>query len=99
MATINLSATKLKAKDPAELVRFTYYADPERFVKAFENAGVGGINESTLPNLINLIISGNDKKGVMKRPSGAPVVFDGMNILYNVTIRHDMLDKSGIKIV
>jgi hypothetical protein len=100
---IEISASKLKANDPAEVVRFSYYADPERFVQAFNNVGVS-MSEQDLPALINYIITGKDKKGVLKAPAnsknpGAPIAFDGMNVIHNIVIRHDMLDKSGIKII
>lgn len=96
MATI--SKRLLLKKDLLETLRFAFYADTDAFKTAFAGKGVLVEDEADLKALADLSSNGKDVNGSLSN-NGKIIKFSVLDTLYNVDIRHDKLDKSGIKLV
>lgn len=104
MTVIPISKRLLREKDLFEELRFGYYADPERFVEAFNAIGIA-INQSSVDTinqdlrfLADMNARGEDRKGTLKLKNGTPIIFNVREVMRNIDTRHDKLDNSGIKL-
>lgn len=105
MEIIPISKRLLREKDLFEQLRFGYYADPERFVQAFNAIGIA-IDETSkdtinkdLRFLADMNAKGNDRKGTLKLANQTPIIFNVREVMGNIDTRHDKLDNSGIKLI
>ena len=88
---------KIVLGDKEELIRLVWAVSPLGLSNKFKEYGIVINNEDDLDSLIRLAVSGNDKEGIVKK-DGAPLVFDSMKILNEVSLPYETIKQSGINI-
>lgn len=97
---INISKSLLAKGDTLESLRFSYYADKDRFISAFaKHCIIINDGENDLVLLAELCKSGGDLGGVLKTKNGQRIFFSINNIMAELMIREERYLHSGIEFI
>ena len=95
-----ISKSKLKSGDLLEVMRFSFCADKEAFVNAFDKLGLPVKTEEDLVILKKWHDKGWDKSGQIKNKNGDVVNFDlSQFVNYSIKLRHNKVLNCKIKFV
>lgn len=96
---MEISKSKLKAGDLLELMRFSYCADKEQFVKAFSKLNLPIKSDQDLITLQKWNAKGYDKNGLVENTLGEKIKFDIKEFVSRIKLRHDKVLNCNIKFV
>ncbi len=96
----SISKSKLRSGDLLETMRFSFCADKEAFINAFDKLGLPIKSEDDLISLVKWHENGWDRDGKIKNKNGDLVKLDINHFIrYNIKLRHNKVLNCRIKFV
>lgn len=97
---MEVSKSKLKSGDLLETMKFSYCADKDSFIKAFQKLGLPIKSEDDLLTLNSWSLRGLDKAGKIKNINGNTVDFDIKHFVnYSIKLNHTKVLNCKIKFI
>lgn len=95
-----ISVSKLKANDLLEQMRFSYCADKNSFIDAFNQIGIPVTSEDDLAKLNDWHNKGYDVNGKIKNIQNKVLRFNLADFVrYNIRLNHNQLVKCNVQFI